>query len=105
MGRAERRRQERAERIEWNKTKVTMGRSDLIRLKEAIKEDVSANATEHLMVCFAAAMHNELGFGGKRILRVLNELDRLSGLIQKDANVIFEIRQQLKDETGVEIRS
>ena len=38
MGRAERRRQERAERIEWNKTKVTMGRSDLDAVKAARKE-------------------------------------------------------------------
>ena len=73
MGRAERRRMERSDRIENRKGKLLMSKSDL----KDIRAEISENNVQVLMTCFALANHRLYGHGQKRTLRTLTEVDRM----------------------------
>ena len=62
MGRAERRRAERRNRIENRKAKILMSREEIGEMKQKVSSNVSAYNVESLMTCFALAEHRLYGF-------------------------------------------
>ena len=104
MGRAEKRRAERVDRIEKKKTQVTMDRHDIARMKRQISDDVSSYSTEALMTCFGLAMCRLYGFKQKRILKTLQYIDELMGPIMEDTATIEDYKNQLEEEGNVIIR-
>lgn len=104
MGRAERRRAERRERIESKKGKISLSKADVKKIKRDISETVSIYSVEALMTCFALAEHRLYGFGSKRILRSLGYIDGLMGAIIDDEATIEEYKRELEEEAGVAIK-
>lgn len=104
MGRAERRRIERNNRIEERKGKVLVSREALSESKKRIVDQANKYSTEYLMTCFALTMHRMYGFGAKRILATLQYVDGLMGEILYDYKTMDDFIKELKDETGVEIK-
>lgn len=104
MGRAERRRAERCERIENRKGKILVSREDFGKTKQEITNVVSHYNTEALMTCFALAQHRLFGFGSKRILRTLEYIDTLMGEVNSDHVTVEDLKEQLSDETGIAIK-
>lgn len=79
MGRAERRRMERQNRIEERKGKLLLSREALNESKKRIVDQANKYSTEYLMTCFALSIHRLYGFGSKQILRTLQYVDGLMG--------------------------
>ena len=104
MGRAERRRAERANRIEERKGKILMSKQDLGKMQDSIRQDISNFNVEAILTCLALALHRKFKFGPKRIMRVLNYIDELMGGVVADIYTIDDYKQQLKEETGVVIK-
>ena len=104
MGRAERRRAERANRIEERKGKILMSKQDLGKMQDSIRQDISNFNVEAILTCLALALHRKFKFGPKRIMRVLNYIDELMGGIVADIYTVDDYKQQLKEETGVVIK-
>lgn len=104
MGRAERRRLERRNRIEDRKGKTYMSRDEINRLKEEIAATASEYNVENLMTCFALAEHRLYGFGQKRILRTLQYIDELMGPIADGTATIEDYKEELEREGNVVIR-
>ncbi len=101
MGRAERRRMERKNRIEERKDKILMTHKDINNLKKKIIDDVADFKVETLMTCFALALHRVYGFGAKRILRLLQCIDDLMGAINTGEKTIDDYRKELEEEAKV----
>ena len=104
MGRAERRRAERANRIEGRKGKILMSKQDLGKMQDSIRQDISNFNVEAILTCLALALHRKFKFGPKRIMRVLNYIDELMGGIVDDIYTVDDYKQKLKEETGVVIK-
>lgn len=104
MGRAERRKAERRNRIENRKGKILMSREEIGEMKQKVSSNVSAYNVESLMTCFALAEHRLYGFGQKRIMRSLQYIDDLMGAIINDEVVMEDYMKELEDETGVIIK-
>ena len=104
MGRAERRRAERANRIEERKGKILMSKQDLGKMQDSIRQDISNFNVEAILTCLALALHRKFKFGPKRIMRVLNYIDELMGGVVYDIYTVDDYKQQLKEETGVVIK-
>lgn len=104
MGRAERRRRERMERIENKKNEVVLTRQDIAKMKSDISQRVSAFSTESLMTCFALAEHRLHGHGYKRILKTINYVDELMNDILTGDALMEDYTKQLEEETGVVIQ-
>lgn len=104
MGRAERRKAERRNRIENRKGKILMSREEIGVMKQKVSNNVSSYNVESLMTCFALAEHRLYGFGQKRIMRSLQYIDNLMGAILNDEATMEDYMKELKDETGVVIK-
>ena len=104
MGRAERRRAERANRIEERKGKILMSKQGLGKMQDSIRQDISNFNVEAILTCLALALNRKFKFGPKRIMRVLNYIDELMGGVVDDIYTIDDYKQQLKEETGVVIK-
>ena len=104
MGRAERRRAERANRIEERKGKILMSKQDLGKMQDSIRQDISNFNVDAILTCLALALHRKFKFGPKRIMRVLNYIDELMGGVVYDIYTVDDYKQQLKEETGVVIK-
>ena len=100
MGRAERRKRERLDRIENRKDKILISKEDLSKKKD----DVTKYNVEVLMTCFALAEHRLYGFGQKRILRSLRYIDELMGSILDDSKTVNDYKKELEEETGLKIK-
>lgn len=107
MGRAERRRLERRNRIEDRKTKILMRPEDIAAMKAKITEDVTENfgsySTEALMTCFALANHRLYGHGWKRTMRTLQYIDEMMGPIADGTKTVHDLRKELEDEVGFKV--
>ncbi len=104
MGRAERRRAERRERIENRKGKVMLSHGDINELKKTITHDASAYDVEALMTCYALALRRLYKFGRKRIARALNAIDDMMSDILEDKVTIEDYKKILENETGIIIK-
>ena len=92
MGRAERRRAERANRIEERKGKILMSKQDLGKMQDSIRQDISNFNVEAILTCLALALHRKFKFGPKRIMRVLNYIDELMGGVVDDIYTIVDYK-------------
>ena len=102
MGRAERRKAERRERIEERKGKVLMSRSEIHEMNENVAGKVNDHTVQILMVAIGLAEHRLYGFGQTRIMRTLRYIDQLMG----DLNSKYTLEdylQMLSDEAKVNI--
>ena len=103
MGRAEKRRLERKNRIEERKGKVLMSHSEINELKRTIVEDVADFRTEALMTCFALANRRLYGHGTQRTLKTLQYIDELMGPITTGEKTIDDYKRELEDEVHVKV--
>lgn len=104
MGRAERRRNERANRLDSRKDKVLIDKKELADMRSDIVDTVGKYDVEAMMTCFALAEHRLFGFGGTRIMRSLEYIDGLMGDVLSGSKTIEDYKQELIDETGIAIR-
>ena len=104
MGRAERRRAERRNRIEDRKNKVLLTREDINKMKEDITYEAAGYHAEALMTCFALSLKRLYGFGPKRIGNVLEYIDGLMSGLLDDSASIEQYKKELENETGVIVK-
>ena len=100
MGRAERRRMERSDRIENRKGKLLMSKSDL----KDIRAEISENNVQVLITCFALANHRIYGHGHKTTLRTLTEVDRMMGEILDGTKTMDDFTRELREECEIEVK-
>lgn len=107
MGRAERRRLERKNRLEDRKGKILMTPGEIAKMKEDITASTIDNfgnySTEALLTCFALANHRLYGHGLKRTMRTLAYIDELMGYIINDEKNVQDFKNELEDELHVKI--
>lgn len=107
MGREERRRLERRNRIQDRKTKILMRPADIAAMKEKITADVTENfgsySTEAMMTCFALVNHRLYGHGWKRTMRTLEEIDKMMGPIADGTKTVHDLRRELEEEVGFKV--
>ena len=104
MGRAEKRKAERYNRIEKSKEQVVLSRRELTEMREKLSQDVLNYNVEALMTCFALAEHRMYGFGKKRILRSLQYIDDLMGDVNDGKATIEDYKRELEEKTTVAIK-
>ena len=104
MGRAERRRLERKNRIEERRGKVLMSPQDIRELRENTLKGYDEYKIEALTTCFALANRRLYGHGATRIMRSLNYIDELMGSVLDGAVTIEDYKKELEDEAGVVIK-
>lgn len=78
--------------------------SDLHETSEKRSQETLEYTVEKLMSCFALTLHEEFGFGQKRLIRALQSIDDYMGQINDDSLTMEEILQRLENETGVIIK-
>lgn len=100
MGRAERRKKERNDRLERRKNSILMSREEL----NQVKNRISSFSTEYLMTCFALAEHRIHGFDGDKIAETLTYVDELMGEILTGEKCMNDHILALAEETGIEVR-
>lgn len=107
MGRAERRKLERKNRLEDRKTKILMRPEDIKAMKEKITADVTENfgaySTEAMLTCFALVNHRLYGHGWKRTMKTLQAVDELMGPIADGTKTVHDLRKELEDEVGFKV--
>lgn len=103
MGRAERRRAERMERLE-RKNQVTMTRAELSEMKRQDRMETSAYDVEILMSCFALALLRLDGMKCKRIMKHLNYIDELMRDTLEGRAQMSDYLKELEDEADVIIK-
>ena len=103
MGRAERRRQERQEKLEARRGNLLprMSKEELAVMRERTSYETSKNNVEMLMTCFALAEHRLYKFGHKRIVRSLRYIEQLMEYINNDKATIEDYKKELEAETGI----
>lgn len=104
MGRAERRRTERKNRIEDRKNKILMSPDEVIKMKRQIAEEATDYKVEALMTCFALANRRLYGHGTQRTMRTLQYIDDLMGEIITGEKTPEDYKKELEDEIGVSIK-
>lgn len=103
MGRAERRKAERRDRIENRKGKILISREDLNKMKKDITYEASGYNTEALMTCFALAMHRQ-GFDADNIGESLSYIDSLMTDILTGVKSMDDYIKELEDEAGIIVK-
>ena len=67
------------------------------------RED-AAKVMDTCLMAMLWALHNTEGFGEKRLVRVLEETDRIADYISEHRLTVKDIRRTLKEETGLSFR-
>lgn len=104
MGRTERRRAERRNRIEDRKNKVLLTREDINKMKADITYEAAGYNTEALMTCFALVLYRVHGFKQKRIAKTLEYIDSLMTDILTNKATMDDYIKELEDETSVIVK-
>lgn len=104
MGREERRREERQKKKELSKqNNMSRSRSKSNAIVESLIHDVTEHNTRIFLTCLGLTLHDEYGFGKKRIMRTLEHIDHLTNDILTEKATIEELEERLHKETGVSI--
>lgn len=103
MGRAERRRKERRDRIEDRKGKILVSPAELSKIKNDIAYQASGYHTEYLMTCFALAMHRH-GIEADTIGDCLSYIDGLMNDLLTEEATMDDYIKILEDETGIIVK-
>lgn len=105
MGRAERRRQERAKRIQDRKSKILMRPDEIRQMKRDLVDQIATYDVDVLLTCFAQVLHDQYGWGRVRILRALTAVDDMFGRVLSDELNVQEMQARLADEVGIRINT
>lgn len=103
MGRAELRRKQRQELLDYRKGKIMLSKQDLNTIRDEESTRVSNFSVEALMTCFALAEHRVYKFGTKRALRTLKYVDELMADITNETKTIDDYKKILEDEIHLKI--
>ena len=103
MGRAERRRREREQRILDRKGKISIRPDELKKMERETARKIATFDVECLLTCFAYSLRRNHKWGYKRIFRTLNSVDVMFGQILDGTLNVNDLKQQLVDETGIKI--
>lgn len=103
MGRAERRRVERNNRIEERKGKILMRPEDIAKMKQDITYEVSGYKTEALMTCFALVLARR-GFDADDIGDCIVDINSLMDDILADNATMDDYIHELEDGCGIIVR-
>lgn len=103
MGRAERRKVERKNRIEDRKGKVLMTPHDIREMKRNIIQDVTDYKVEAMMTCFALANATLWNHDAEQIIQTMQYLDDMMGEIYDGTITIEELKKLAEDRIGVAI--
>ena len=104
MGRAERRKREREDRIYENQQSVKMTKEEYKNIQDQVAKDASIFAVEALMTCFATVLHEDFGFGFTRIDRAICSIDEMFGKVLDGEVSIPEMKEKLEKTTGISIK-
>ena len=104
MGRAERRRMERNDRIENRKGKLVLSKKELHDICDKAQRSTSEYNVEALMTVFALAEHRIHKFGRKRTLKTLAYIDELMKDVADGKVSIEKYKKELEDEVGIAIK-
>ena len=105
MGRAERRKLDRKQRIDSKKDKVYLSPKDIRDMKREITSMAVKYDVEVLLTCFAYVMHKELNLEQEQILNALASVDTVFGKVLSEEYSIDEMKKDLEDEVGVVVRT
>ena len=103
MGRAERRRAERRDRIESRKGKILISREDLNKMKRDITYEATGYKTEVLMTCFALILARR-GHDADDIGECIVALNELMDAILSGEATVEDYIKELEDDTGIIVR-
>ena len=103
MGRAERRKAERKNRIEERKGKILMRPEDIVKMKKDISYEVSGYKTEALMTCFALALARR-GFDADDIGDCIVTINSLMDDILADNVTMEDYIRELEDGCGIVVK-
>lgn len=103
MGRAERRRKERQQRIEERKGKYLMSPQDITDIKRKTLDSYNEFRTETMFMCFALVLHRLYGHGATRTLRTWQAVDDLIGQMDREEVTLEEMKKMVEDEIKVKI--
>ena len=104
MGRAERRRKERQERLEFNQNSVRMTRDDIRKVEENAQKGITAYSTEALLTCFILANRNLYGHDADQSMRTLEYIDELMGAVISDEATIEQYKREVEDDLGIVVK-
>ena len=104
MGRAERRKKERRNRLAYNKETVRVSREDIRKLEDDVQQEITAYSTEALLTCFILANRRLYGHGATRSMRTLEYIDELMGAVIRDEATIEDYKKQVENEIGVVVK-
>ena len=104
MGRAERRKREREDRIYENRQAIKMTKEEYKNVQDQVAKDASIFAVEALMTCFATVLHEEYEFGFTRIGRAIGSVDEMFGKVLDGKLSISEMKEKLEKTTGISIK-
>ena len=104
MGRAERRRQERADRILDKKGRIALRPDEIRRMKRETADQISTFDVEVMLTCFAQVLHDQYGWGRVRVLRAMHAVDDTFGRILNGELSVDDMQKRLQDEVGLRIK-
>lgn len=104
MGRAERRRAERQNRIQDRKGKILISPAEINKMKQDITYKASGYHTESLMTCFALAMARK-GMSTDDIEDCLCYIDGLMNDILEDRKTMEDYFAELEEKTDLVVRA
>lgn len=91
-----------------NSSTIVMTQAQLAKLKSDIRKEVvdkiSKFDVEVMLTCFAWVLRKNYKWGYKRIFRTLASVDEVFGLVLDGEWSDVDMRDQLKEETGIVIR-
>jgi hypothetical protein len=82
------------------KKKATLTQAQIKKLTA----DVCKEATDKAMLLFLAALHDEYGFGEKRLVRVIERAGRYGEHIDQHLVGLREVQKIIEESTGLRFR-
>lgn len=104
MGRAEKRRKERQNRINERKGKMLMSHDDIQNVKQKTLDEYDDFRIETMLTCFALINHRLYGHGAKRTLRTLNAVNELTAQFASENITIEQMKQMVEDEIRINLK-
>ena len=104
MGRAERRRQERQDRIFTKRGNISLSPYELRQIKRQAVDDIATFDVELLQTCFAMVLYEEFGFDFEKIHQGLSAIDKKFGQILSGEMTADGLAKELEEKTGIEVK-
>lgn len=101
MGRAERRRQERLNKIESRKGKFLVSKEEMEQIRERQTYEAAEYDVVALLTCFAMAEHKIHNMDSDQIAESLSYINELMDDVTNGKSTFEEYRRILEDEVGI----